>query len=363
MGIEIDFLPVGESTKSGDAIAVRFGKLDGNREEQTVVTIDGGTVESGKHLCEHIKKYYGTTRVDYAFLTHPDGDHASGMREVVDQLTVGTVVMHRPWEHSHVIHDLFDDGRVSPNSISERSKENLSSAHEVEKIALAKNIKIVEPFAGVGTPDGAIRVLGPTRDYYREVLAQFDFMPEIKAKALSFAGAAKQAVTWLVEKWDEEVLLEPESDATSPENNSSMILLLTIDGKHYFFTGDAGVPALSSALDYASTIPINWSLLTFLQQQHHGSKRNVGPGILNRLIGNPKAFGTLPDKSAFISAAKEGEPKHPNKRVVNALLRRGVKPFVTAGQGKWHYSTDAPPREGYGEATPLSFYARVEEDD
>jgi beta-lactamase superfamily II metal-dependent hydrolase len=362
MGIEIDFLAVGEESKSGDAIAIRFGNLHGKREEQTVITIDGGTMESGARLVEHIQTHYGTTSVDYAFLSHPDGDHASGMRQVLEKLTVGTVVMHRPWNHSHAIHDLFDDGRTSPNSISERSRENLAAAHEVEKLALAKNIKIVEPFAGVGTSDGTIRVLGPTQDYYRQVLSQFDFMPEVRQESFSLAAMARRALRWVIERWDHETLLEPEPDATSPENNSSMILLLTVEAKYYLLTGDAGVPALSLALDYAATIPVDWSLLAFLQQQHHGSKRNVGPGILNRLLGEPKPLGTIPDKTAFISAAREGEPKHPNKRVINALLRRGVKPFVTAGDGKCHRN-NSPARQGWYSVEPLAFYSQVEDDD
>lgn len=39
MGFEIDFLPVGEEGKSGDAIALRFGNLFGQRSEQMVVVI------------------------------------------------------------------------------------------------------------------------------------------------------------------------------------------------------------------------------------------------------------------------------------------------------------------------------------
>ncbi|MBF4307570.1 MBL fold metallo-hydrolase, partial [Vibrio anguillarum] len=42
MGYEIDFLGVGEESKSGDAIALRYGNLHGHRDEQTVVVIDGG---------------------------------------------------------------------------------------------------------------------------------------------------------------------------------------------------------------------------------------------------------------------------------------------------------------------------------
>lgn len=369
MGIEIDFLAVGDAAKSGDAIAVRLGNLHGDRQEQTVITIDGGTIESGNRLVDHVKKHFATTHVDYAFLTHPDADHASGMREVLDSLSVGTVVMHRPWEHSHVIHDLFDDGRTSPTSISERSKENLAAAHEVEQAAIAKGITIIEPFAGIATPDGTIRVLGPTKEYYQQLLAQFDFMPDLKEeteKSLSLLEAALNAASkigkWVAEKWDDELLLEPAPNATSPENNSSMILLLTVDGKHHLFTGDAGVPAVSLALDYAATIPIDWSQLSFLQQQHHGSKRNVGPAILNRLLGNPRPLGSIPDKNAFISAATKGEPKHPSKRVVNALLRRGVRPLVTAGVDKLHYK-NAPQRAGYVNAEPLTFYSQVEDED
>jgi hypothetical protein len=76
MGIEIDFLPVGEASKSGDAIAIRMGNLRGPRSEQTVITIDGGTKESGANLVAHIKTHYGTSHVNFAFLSHPDGDHA-----------------------------------------------------------------------------------------------------------------------------------------------------------------------------------------------------------------------------------------------------------------------------------------------
>ena len=37
MGFEIDLLPVGNESKGGDAIALRYGNLDGHRDEQTVI--------------------------------------------------------------------------------------------------------------------------------------------------------------------------------------------------------------------------------------------------------------------------------------------------------------------------------------
>jgi hypothetical protein len=41
MGIEIDFIRAGEESKSGQAIALRFGNLHGPRDEQTVMVVDG----------------------------------------------------------------------------------------------------------------------------------------------------------------------------------------------------------------------------------------------------------------------------------------------------------------------------------
>ena len=75
VGYEIDFLPVGNGDKSGDAIAIRYG-TQGNYK---VMVVDGGTKESGQALVEHIKKYYKTDYVDYVVNTHPDQDHASGL--------------------------------------------------------------------------------------------------------------------------------------------------------------------------------------------------------------------------------------------------------------------------------------------
>ena len=43
MGYEIDFIGVGQESKSGDAIAIRWGNLLGPREQQSVVVIDGGS--------------------------------------------------------------------------------------------------------------------------------------------------------------------------------------------------------------------------------------------------------------------------------------------------------------------------------
>jgi len=65
MGYEVDFLAGGDENKSGDAIALRFGNLYGERAEQTVIVIDGGFNDDGQKIINLIKKYYnGTDTID-----------------------------------------------------------------------------------------------------------------------------------------------------------------------------------------------------------------------------------------------------------------------------------------------------------
>jgi len=81
MAFEIDFLPVGDGERSGDAIAMRFGEVL-KPGSQTVLVIDGETKESGKALVAHVTNYYGTGTVDAVICSHSDADHASGLTEV-----------------------------------------------------------------------------------------------------------------------------------------------------------------------------------------------------------------------------------------------------------------------------------------
>src|SRR6266536_5996825 len=101
MGYEVDFLPVGEGERGGDAVCLRIGNLAGHRSEQTVVVIDGGFKEAtGETLVEHIKYFYGTDQVDLVVSTHPDADHTGGLEAVLEQLKVGCLWMHQPWNHT-----------------------------------------------------------------------------------------------------------------------------------------------------------------------------------------------------------------------------------------------------------------------
>ena len=241
MGFEVDFLAVGEGERSGDAIAIRSGNLTGPRSEQFVMVIDGGTLESGDTLVEHIQGVYCTDRVDLVVNTHPDGDHASGLSRVLEGLDVNHLWMHRPWTHSSEIKHMFDDGTLSNDLLSAKMRKALSDAWDLEKITKRKGIPITEPFS-----DGesnrqyqGIYVLGPSEDYYQSLLPGFREMPDVREAIANYLGDrfrsfAKGAVALaerVLETWGKETLQEPAEDATSSENNSSAIILLRVEGK------------------------------------------------------------------------------------------------------------------------------------
>ncbi len=355
VGYEIDFLPVGNGEKSGDAIAVRYGSPG----KYKIMVVDGGTKESGKALVDHIVKHYGTTEVDYLVNTHPDGDHASGLSVVLEQLTVHEVWLHRPWEHSDEICSLFKDGRITPNSLEQRLKDSLSAAYQLEELALKKGIPIYEPFAG--TMIGKFLVLSPSEEEYLNFLPQFNKTPEAKAeKSLLEAGleAARAAIKWITETWTGETLSE--NGTTSSENESSVILYANFDGRGCLLTGDAGLQGLSNAADYAESQQINLRECKFYQVPHHGSRNNVSPSILNRILGDILQEGDEAMTGTAFASASEKSTTHPRKVVQNAFIRRGVSFHVTRGIGKRHHY-NMPDREGWSAAIPLEFSRDVEE--
>jgi phosphoribosyl 1,2-cyclic phosphodiesterase len=74
---EVDFWKVSISSKSADAISMRF--IDPSTQTPAVVVIDGGFASFGDELAANISSLYGTDVVDLAISTHPDADHINGL--------------------------------------------------------------------------------------------------------------------------------------------------------------------------------------------------------------------------------------------------------------------------------------------
>lgn len=357
---EIDFLPVGKGERSGDAICVRYG-TPGNYK---VMVYDGGTKESGQRLVDHIRQHYGTDHVDYVVCSHPDADHASGLSVVLENLTVGELWMHRPWEHSAVIRDYFKDGRITDESLAERLKDKMAAAYALEELAEEKGIPLYEPFKGASV--GPFHVMSPEKDWYvHTLIPDFAKSPEKKQAAATsesiFSGmyaSAKQMLANVAESWGFETLREDVT--TSAENESSVVLYAVIAERGILLTGDAGIQALGNTAAYAEFHGISLpDSLKFVQVPHHGSRNNVSPSVLDRLIGpktsSPATNGSL---TAFVSAA-EGSETHPRKMVVNGFLRRGAKVIATQGQSKWiHHNMKW--RDGWVVVESLQFFVEVE---
>lgn len=357
---EIDFLPVGNGDRSGDAITVRY--VQGG--VQKVLVYDGGTQESGKALVEHIKTNLGVTHVDYLVNSHPDQDHASGLSVVLESLSVGELWLHRPWAYSDTILQYFRDGRLTDQSLANRLRDKMSAAHDLERIASKKGIPIKEPFQG--SVIGAFHVLSPNRNWYvHDLIAEFAKSPQQKVIATEayrassglLSKAASAVTKWLEERWDYETLREDVQ--TSAENESSVVLYAQIDQKGILLTGDSGIRALTASADYAESKGVSLpQVLNYLQVPHHGSRHNVSPKALDRILGKKQVMGSNPSKNACVSAGKESS-SHPRPAVINAFLRRGVNVISTKGTQKcFRHNFDARPN--WVSAEPMKFSPQVE---
>jgi beta-lactamase superfamily II metal-dependent hydrolase len=355
MGYEIDFIKVGDGERSGDAIALRYGIPGAYR----VIVIDGGSKESGEELVAHIRTHYNTSRVDYLVNTHPDIDHASGLEVVLEQMTVGEAWVHQPWNYPERIHHWFADGRITVASLRDRLQDALYHAYRVEELATKKGIPVKEPFAGAMIGEHFV-VASPARDWYLEIIAHFEKTPEAKRPAVQeglLKSLIEKAKEWLDEHWHLETLSE--DCETSYDNESSVVLYGNIGGDGLLFTGDAGVQALTRAADFLAARGIYLpSSLKFVQIPHHGSRRNVSPSLLDRILGPRVLAGSPATKTAFVSAGAKSET-HPRRVVTNAFKRRGAWVGAAKGMPLCHFQ-NMPSRLGWRPATEIPFYSKVE---
>lgn len=166
---------------------------------------------------------------------------------------------------------------------------------------------------------------------------------------------AKKIIKYLLEKWDTDSLKEDVK--TSSENESSIIVLGDMGEEKFLLTGDAGVKALNEALNYMNLLKIDPKKINLYQIPHHGSRHNVSPSILNRLVGSIIDQKAKATRSAFVSVAIDSE--NPKAMVTNAFTRRGVKVYKTAGKTICHHK-ETPQREGWTKISKIEFQDKVE---
>lgn len=357
---EIDFLNV-ESKKSGDAIPLRY-RVNGITR---IHITDGGFQDTGDKVVQHVNKYYDNPNtIDAVIVSHPDGDHAGGLRTVLETFNVSELWMLRPWLYADELIDRF--ARFSNvENLVRRLKEVYPNIAALEEIAESKGIPIYAPFQGEVI--GEFIVLAPTKERYLDLVVESEKTPEAARAAEESFQSMFANLGHLVEKvasfiranWGEESF-SPEE--TSPENDMSVIQYANLCEKKILLTADAGRGALTEAADYASWAGLFLPGIDRFQVPHHGSRRNVSTEILDRWLG-----ARLPEKledgaeefTAIISASKE-DKDHPRKAVIRACIHRGAK--VISNEGQDIYIFHNAPDRGWGPVQPLPYPEEQEED-
>jgi hypothetical protein len=372
MDFEIEFLPVGEASKPGDAIVVRY---DAGNGDFYLMVIDGGTVDSGEGVVSHIHKYYGKKAiVANAILTHCDADHACGFREVLKGLDVRNVWMHIPWLAATGSLPYFADKKLTADALAKKLRSEYDLINEIYEVAIERQIKVLQPFAGEKI--GPFTVLSPHKHIYEMLLPQFDRTPEADQAAIEAAGlwigkppglfamiadkVVAKAEKWIKETWENERLRD--GGITSSTNESSVVLYGDFGQAHrVLLTGDAGNWALRLAAYQAQQSGLPLQQFSFVQIPHHGSRSNVGPSTLNQIVGPILPKGSANSFSAYVSAPKDDE-SHPRRMVLNAFLRRGGSVVATQGTSKC-YTVGYQFKEGYSPVGSMPFSDQVEDYD
>lgn len=364
---EIEFLPVGDASKAGDAIIVRYGEPNA----YYLMLIDGGHAETGEAIVRRLHAQFGSSAfLQHVVLTHSDGDHASGLRTVLQKIRVQNLWLHMPWDLADASRGLFANKRGVPGSLRDGIKAAYPIVSEIVDLARAQGTKLHYPWAGGSI--GPFWILSPSFHVYQHLLPQFDRTPAPDEAAIRAArmwlgkmspdqraaeAAKAQSQRWTDETWDRELLRD--GGLTSASNETSVVLYGVFEAGPVLLTADAGINALTWAAAQARAKGLPLQQFKFVQIPHHGSRRNVGPTILNHLLGPAQPQGGPIRFDAFVSAPRDDEA-HPRAIVLNAFLRRGGRVTATQGAASLYYG-GFPQRSGYSAARGVGFASRVEE--
>ena len=377
MAYEIDYIGVkaDKDTKDADAICLRWktGIALNGMPIYKVGVIDGGFEAHGNAMIAHMNQYYfddaegvkskEKKTIDFVVVTHPDQDHAIGLKQVLKAFDVKKIYMNRPWLYVDELFDKVNDGRITKQSLRKRLRNNYETIADIENIAEENKIPIYEAFEGTYV-ENEILILSPEKQFYLDLLVESEKTPLQEQAAFNqdglfgrIANAVKAYIVNKFEDWDIETLRENEE--TSAENETSVVLRGLVEGDGFLLTGDAGIRALNKAIDYMEQIGEDvTSEISFYQIPHHGGRHNVSPSLLDRMVGQRVKKGATRNKTAYASVAEGSD--HPLKMVTNAYIRRGVSTYETNGNTICHHCGQMPKR-GWTQLKMIEFADYVEE--
>jgi beta-lactamase superfamily II metal-dependent hydrolase len=339
------FFSSGNRTACADTILVNHNILGQN----SCLVIDTGSRVALQTLLRYLADN-NIEVIDDIIITHSDSDHSSQVCNLLNTCKVNHIWMHTPWEHVDVKTeslnfelDLFK--RYTHNELCQKLKKIYRHIEKIHNIAAERQIPVLQPYSGQHI--NGFLVLSPSENFFKQLIIESD----------KFADAYKSVEGEIDEFWENELLAE--KCDTSSENEASVILYTECAKKGILLTGDAGVRALQHAVDHVNEHSlINLKELSFFQVPHHGSRSNVNPHILDQILGNKIAKNEYnPTKIAAISAT-DVRREHPSGMVVNAVIRRNWKVFITAEENI-HFEINSAGVACRTTSKPVSFRHQV----
>lgn len=353
---EIDFQDV-KTSKSGDAICLRY-EVNG----QTFIhVVDGGYQSVGEKLVAHIRKFYDNPKkIDHVVATHNDGDHAGGLRTVLEEFDIGALWMLRPWLYAAELIDKFSY-YSNPESLANHLREVYSNLAALEDIADKRGIPIYEPFQGAAI--GKFTVMAPSKSRFLDLIISSDKTPQVVKQETGlqtfgamFKEAAVTAMQYIASLWGEEIF--PSGD-TSAENEMSVVQYANLCETKILLTADTGRDGLQEVIDFAPMVGLILPGIDRFQVPHHGGRRNVNTELLDKLLGPRITSKSDSIKfTAIISAAKDDE-HHPRNSVVRAMYHRGG--FVGSTEDGSKSCVANAPQRGWHPITPLPYPEQQED--
>lgn len=347
--IDVDILPASSEKSGGDSVLIRIGTFDysSSKNDQKVILIDGGYQENADRIFDHLKYNYQTDTIDLAIITHPDHDHISGFKKLLDNglVKVKKTMIHDPWNHAQHIFKKTQDGRRTVTSISNKFEETLKCLSDTLDDIGGKN---TEPFGYKFLEEYGIHILGPSKEYYRDLLYQFPSMEGENSGGSSFGSDVYEEGK---SSYNENVRHFLDNPHTSPKNSTSTIILLSDEKNKPFalFTGDAGVEAIEKALDAADNEGIEYKGVNLFQIPHHGSIKNLSEKIINRIS----------PKRAYVSAPHNSE-KHPSKLLINFFIKKEISTHHVSVNTLLYRNHDVNrPEWGPAEPAKISYFVKL----
>jgi len=361
IGYEIDFLPVGEESSSGDTILFRYKEDDSDFCK--VILIDGGYKKSGdvktsETILEHLREYYFPNVqedkkmcIEHIICSHPDSDHLGALEEIMEECNVGTFWINDPREFAK------NSNLAETAYIAKFAEAHAKTVENLIKVARKNDVEVKCPIQGKCI--GPLSVASPSKEFY-DSLFKNELTPQEDEKENSLKEG-KNSTKMIKACWTKDELFELPETSVCNETSTVLFGLLTKDQEKVLLTADAGVRALTEAHTYLKgKFNFRAGTLCFMQMPHHGGRQNVNSAVLDLLLGKK-----IPEESneeiglSFASVAKEAEG-YPKNAVTNAFTTRGYSCSATKGESICYRGGKMKDRDGWTSLTPISFSDIVE---